>query len=363
MRKLLATAVVASIMCSCRSTDAPAPGRPAGSAGVTSGFIHRIIYGRDENGNRVEGRHKKIWFTEHSTRWETIEGAIVLGVSVDGPTGWVAYPGAGRIRRHPQGGVHKAYAEGVRRIFERLFSSRTPDGAETLHGLPCHRYSWHEEAAKHGCVGEPEQDVTFWVHADPRLPVILKAKRSAGPESEVVAITLNTPIADEVFREPDGLTPLIPFRLPSGELLIEIRMERFSDVYGWRSVTKESFSRIGDVVVYSREGISTGRKRKRSKLPSVRKKLTPEKASMEISGRLTPDLLDLSVMKKVGRESLLNLDADILVTVSEAYGDRTWWIADHPVLGTVVLKRIVKYETQESVTAITTLVAEDKPDD
>ncbi|MHC4198963.1 MAG: hypothetical protein ACYSU0_03165 [Planctomycetota bacterium] len=267
------------------------------------------------------------------------------------------------MQRRPQGGEHKTYAEGVRRIFERLFSSRTPDGAETFRGLPCHRYSWHEEAARHGRVGEPEQDVTFWVHADPRLPVILKAKRSAGPESEVVEIRLGGPIPDEIFREPEGLTPVVPFRLPSGGLLIELRRERSSDVHGWRSVARESFSKMGDVVVYSREGVSTDSKGKRSKLPSVRKELTPEKASMEISGRLTPDLLDLSVMKKVGRESFLNLDADILVAVSEAYGDRTWWIADHPVLGTILLKSIAKYETQESVITITTLVAEDKPDD
>ena len=63
-------------------------------------------------------------------------------------------------------------------------------------------------------------------------------------------------------------------------------------------------------------------------------------------------------MKKVGSEPLLGLTADILVPIAEQYGDSRWWVADHPVFGTVTLKKQEKQETQGSITLVTKLVVE-----
>lgn len=348
------TCVVAVAGCGSRRTP-PTVETPkrAGDNKTTSGFIHTVDYGIDHNGSEVVGRQRKVWFREGSTRRDTIEGETVLSIQIVGPSSCVAYPGTGRIQHGPQ---YVTYPEEARRVFASLFSSRVPVRTETLLGLPCNVYSWHEEAMKSGCMSSPEHDVKYWVHANSALPIIMRYESSTGSGSGVREVVLGDAVGDDVFSEPEGLAEIIPFRLPAGDFVLEIQMDRSSDAHGWRSVVRESYSRNGGVIRYSHEGTSTHGRGARSKLPSVEKELAPQRASQEVGGRLgTPSWW---VMKKVGSEPLLGLTADILVPIAEQYGDSSWWVADHPVFGTVTLKKQEKQETQGSVTVVTKLVVE-----
>jgi hypothetical protein len=328
---------------------------------VTSGFIHTARYGT-RDGRRVEGRHTKTWFTGRRTRRDTVEqGSVTCTGASDGRSGWTAYPASGRIRRVDlRERTRKTYPEEVRFVFDRLFSSREPIGEEEVMGVPCRRYAWHEKPPSAGCVRMPEHDVTSLVHAAASFPVVVKSWTSLGTGSDPVELAPGRPVPDDVFREPDGLSEIVPFRLPPGDFLVEFRYERWSDRYGWRSVTTHVFSRKGETIRYSRWGTKTDGRGKKSKLQPREEVLTPEQASMRLWGsRLaTPHW---PVVKKVREETLLVLKTDVLVPISDAYGGKTHWVADHPVLGTISLKRTDRQETQDSVLEVTNLVTGEGP--
>ncbi|MEW6356413.1 MAG: hypothetical protein AB1696_08815 [Planctomycetota bacterium] len=68
-------------------------------------------------------------------------------------------------------------------------------------------------------------------------------------------------------------------------------------------------------------------------------------------GRIGPPFW--SMVEKTGQKTFLNMQADVLESMSKAVPKEKWWVADHPVLGTICVKRETSYgEKRSDVTEV-----------
>ena len=88
-------------------------------------------------------------------------------------------------------------------------------------------------------------------------------------------------------------------------------------------------------------------------------RLTYQKASDEISNRLQTAMW-MSV-RKTGSEQIRNTTVDLLENIVGGLPDEKSWVADHPQLGTICLRRITKSSNEIREQTVTKLEIEDPP--
>ncbi|MDQ3812663.1 MAG: hypothetical protein M3347_01775 [Armatimonadota bacterium] len=300
----------------------------------SSGIIHTA----DTSGERSE----RILFSGLNTRQETYIGKHLTRVIVTGAQSWVAYPAAGRIDDYPQDGKPQPYPAQVQQGLA-FFERHSRPTKALFKGFPCWKYAWHEPERQVGCVGSSAHDVAYWVYANPQFPATLKYQPSIGAGDELLSLQLNCPIAQHLFERPKGLLPIRSFSLPQAPFSIECQSSRVSTQYGWKENSTETFK--WDRRTLTRTYTSTTIHEDGSKTTFRPKAETfdQKKGYWEVWGRMaSPD--SWFTLRKVGHESLLGLSADVLEDlVLSPNPTEKYWVVNHPVLGTICLRKITAY--------------------
>lgn len=323
-----------------------------------SGYIITSEYAVKDGIAVGQKRSKRIWFRGSDVRVESLVGDEVTEVSVGGENSWSASPSAVRIMFENQARepVDKtplpAYPVIVRRNFARVFGNRAPVGKEEIKGLPCWKFAWHEEEVELGDVKSQAQDVMYWVYADEDFPLVLERQSSTGGKQELVEFSLNKPVGSELFLQPKDWPVARGFQLPKRKFVIEFQEERESAQYGWKLNSSDVFEGDGNKVTRTFRQTTTQQEKVSHFTPPV-ETLTYEQARDAIWNRVqTPEWFRV---KKTAQETLLTLKVDVLENIIDGLVPEKFFVADHPLLGTVCLKRVTKMPTDVSTRSIARL--------
>ena len=323
------------------------------AAAPSSGYIQTVSFGVNKAGKRVgQKEFRRVWFQGRNTRTETLTGQQLTRISVTGDSFWVAAPAAGRLTYVSETYRERlSYPEQVRRTFAQAFAKRVVSRKATVKGFPCWKYSWHEKAHFSGHIGSLAYDVTVWVYANKEFPVVLRYETSQGSRTELVDFKLNPPVSAAIFKKPTGLGSVVPFAAPQGKFVIAFETKSISTQYGWKKHEYDVFSGDGKQVTVTHRTVSTSANGEISTFAPPPEILDHKRGAMELWRRLqTPYWHSV---KKIGRERLLSLPADILEKAIDSPPEEKSWVVDHPILGTVSLRRVTRYPGNETTFVVT----------
>lgn len=323
------------------------------SAEPTSGYIATVEYGVNQEGQTVgQKRAKRIWFQGSNVRIENLIGDDLVEVTVGGDNSWSAAPAVGRMLVENQPRDPKdhtllpTYPETIRRSFARFFNKKPQVGEEDIKGVPSWKYSWHEEALDLGDVKSAAQDVSYWVNANEQFPFVLARQSSTGGRQDLIELRLNVPVAPKLFLPPKDLVTSWPFQLPRGKFLIEFQEKRESAQYGWKLQSSDLFEGNGEKVTRTYRQNTTNKQGKVDNFAPPVETLSYMQAGSAIENRL--QLPDWMFSKRTGRDTLLNLPTDTIENVIAELPKEKAWVTDHPLLGTICLRRITEMPTDTS---------------
>jgi hypothetical protein len=330
-----------------------------GRAEPASGYIATSEYGVNDKGEATgQKRGKRIWFQGANVRIENLIGDDVTDVTVGGENSWSAAPAAGRIlfENQPRAANDNAplatYPEVIRRNFTRIFAKRERVGQENINNFPCWKYSWHEDEVEIGDIKSAAQDVTYWVYADETFPFIVAHQTSTGGRQDLLEFHLNEAVKPELFAQPKEWPTVHEFQFPARKFVIEFQEDRESAQYGWKVHSSDLFEGDGAKVTRTYKQTTTQNGKATDFAPPV-ENLTYAQTGDAIWNRLhAPEWF---TVKKTGREQLLNAPADIVENVVEGLAPEKSWIIDHPMLGTICVKRITQMPTDTSTRGVARL--------
>lgn len=322
-----------------------------------SGFIHTQSYGTDKDGNvRGQKRQEKVWFKGHNTRRESYLGDVLATVNVQGKTNWVAFPAAGRIgdvveRESPD---CSPYPQQVKAKFGRAFGKREVSEESSINDLACWKYLWHEDARTIGCMRSSARDVAYWVLANPSFPAILRYESSQGGRRELKELKLDIGAPDEVFQPPNELKAMKRMALPEKRLEVEIHTVRASQKYGWTVRTSEALTGDGRGVKYSCKRTKTLSKGTATTLQPSMSDLTYAEAKGQLESLLkNPDWGGVAEVKE---EEWAGLEADVLENIIHGLPGWKYWVVDHPVLGTICVRKECLDDNEFNQTKVTRII-------
>lgn len=327
----------------------------------SSGYILTAEYGLNAKGEAVgQKRYTKIYFSGANTRIEQVIGDNTASVTVGGENSWSSVPSAGRLlfpnTPAPAGTVLNTYPATVRRSFERFFGKREKVADEKIKDIPCWKYAWHEPERIVGDVGSSAKDVTYWVYADPEFPCILAYQSSIGGKHELLDFKLNTPVAPELFAPPVNLSGVQRFQMPKGKFVIEFVEDRASKMHGWKSRSHDLYQGDGTVVTRTYRSETTHADGKMNTFEPPAETVTYAQAAMNIANRLQQPMW--FSMRKTGTAEMLKFPCETLENIVESLDDKTWWITDHPQLGTITLQIKSDSPSESSTRGVTRLEVE-----
>lgn len=335
-------------------------GAGAFGAEPTSGYIVTSEFAVNEAGKPVgQKRSKKIWFQGANVRIENLIGDEITEVTVSGENSWSAAPAAQRIlfENQPRLATDKAplltYPEIVRRSFARFFGKRTPIGKEKINGLECWKYMWHEDEFIAGDIGLPAQDVTYWVYADEQFPFVVAHQSSLGGKQELVEFRQNEAVNNDFFIQPKNWPVTRGFQLPQRKFVIEFQEDRQSAQYGWKVHSRDLWEGDGQNITRTYTQTTTEKDGRVLPFSPPVETLSYVQASNAITNRLqTPEWF---TTKQIGSENLLGFPVQVLHNIIEGLVPEKYFVTDHPLLGTICLKRITVMPTDESARGVTRL--------
>ena len=338
-----------------------APGAPARPA-PQSGFIHTAQYGVDKQGKlRGTKRYERVWFQGKQTRTDLFIGDTLTFIQVHGPRCWIGYPAAGWSQACGKHAEDAPYPAEVRRKFDLIFSSRPVRKTTTVNGISCWLYTWHQPAVQAGCIGSCADDVSYWVRADSRFPEVLRFEAGAGGRRDTLAFHLNRPAPEGVFEQPKGWKPILPFRAPEGPYLISWTIERSSNQYGWTSVEHDSHRSDGTDATRT----YTSTTKYPDKVASTFSPPDERRRAAEVGPELYRAMQHPTwfVVRKIGEERVLGLPCDILERIPEGVGpdsslpSERHWVTNHPLMGTVTLRRETHSREERNTFSVTRIEA------
>ena len=317
-----------------RDADAP-------KTGPASGFIHTMSYGVDKN-DKVRGqrRETRIWFRGSDLRREGFIGKHLVTLSLRGKHSWYAYPAAGRFAApmHREATKRpKSYPEDVQETFRKVFGSRTRVEKTDINGLPAWRYAWRQEGKKMGCIRISAMDVSYWVHASPTFPTILRYESSQGGRKELVEMKMDCEVPDDLFSQPGNLKAIKPMELPQKKLYAEVETFRKSYKYGWSVQTSQTLRGDGETVLHSHVSRKVDSNGRRTTFEPEKPDLAHADAKALLESWLR--LPDWYAAAKERGTTWSGLKADVIANVVSGLPDTKWCVVDHPVLGTVCVRK------------------------
>jgi hypothetical protein len=286
-----------------------------------------------------------ITFDGVNTRHQTHGRGEILTLRVTGDEYWVAFPISGRLMTNrPAAYQAQSFPEQTRQYFNRMKANTnaTELAATVYNGWPCWQYTLKDTRFNDdGTKGE----TTIWTNlylANPDFPLLVcTAHGSASPQG-VLDIQWNPPVPRKLFLCPTNLKIAQPFRVPKEPFQIEIRQIRSSPKYGWTVESTNEITCDGSVI--------KNRFTQTSHNPNGASVFGPKVETNSFQQGILAFNYPMSApfwlsVRKIGSTNLLGLKAGIYqATVMP----RTYWVVDHPQLGTFSARWAMGGDTPET---------------
>jgi hypothetical protein len=286
-----------------------------------------------------------IWFDGPNTRQQSQGGGRVLAVHVTGESYWTAFPVSERLlTNRPAVQQATSFPEQTRQHFHRVkASTNATELANTVfNGWPCWQYAVKEPRYfDHDVKGE----TTIWTNlflANPDFPLLVCSARDGGQVQGVLDLQLNVPVARELFQCPTNLEIAHPFNVPKAPFQFEVRQFRSSPKYGWSVESTNEIACDGSAI--------TKRFTQVSRNPNGDSLFGPKMETNSFAQGVLAFNYPMGApywasVQKIGTTNLLGLPAGIY---QSAVMPRTYWVVNHPELGTFSARWTMGGETPET---------------